>query len=173
MKGAFAILLLILSPLALGQTYCGSCWAGMGLAQASILDHLGSFIPPGNQWIAWSIGGILAGGAISLLANIAAGAVALIPGMGWLAFVIKFIAGQYQKWLADQLPKMAEQAWLTTESLAATAKKEGVTATSEEKKQAALTILKKQAPEGRMSDLEAALEAAHARAKASGFELTE
>lgn len=155
MKGSSIILLLVLSSVAFAQT-------------------LADFIPPVNDVLLWGVGGILAAGAIGLLATTLAALVLPIPFIGIpLSFAIKFMAGQYQKWLTEQLPKLADQAWQATEAIAANAKKEGAQPAPTDKKEAALTILKDQAkvPSSRLTDLEAALEAAHTRNKAGGLEL--
>lgn len=159
MKGVSAILLLVLLPLAFAQ---------------GILEQISVFLPPGSEVIGWLIGAALTFGLFQLIANTLAALVLPIPFVGpFLSFIIKTFGAKYQAWVVEQLPKLADQAWQATEAIAATSKKDGITPTSDEKREAATTILRKQAPDARMTDLEAALEAAHTRNKTGGLELSQ
>ncbi len=74
------------------------------------------FIPPTQTWIVWAVQAALAVGVISLLAGLLVAVVSKIPLLGpVLANIIRIIGGNYEKWLSERLPKMAEQAVLAVE----------------------------------------------------------
>ncbi|WP_337871161.1 hypothetical protein [Meiothermus sp.] len=78
--------------------------------------NMTDFIPPTQTWIVWAVQAALAVGVISLLAGLLVAVVSKIPLLGpVLANIIRIIGGNYEKWLSERLPKMAEQAVLAVE----------------------------------------------------------
>ncbi|GEM83900.1 hypothetical protein [Meiothermus hypogaeus] len=78
--------------------------------------NLTDFIPPTQTWIVWAVQAALAVGVISLLAGLLVAVLGKVPFVGpVLASLVRIIGGNYEKWLAERLPKMAEQAVLAVE----------------------------------------------------------
>ncbi|GIW33780.1 hypothetical protein [Meiothermus sp.] len=78
--------------------------------------NLTDFIPPTQTWIVWAVQAALAVGVISLLAGLLVAVVGKVPIIGpVLASLVRIIGGNYEKWLAERLPKIAEQAVLAVE----------------------------------------------------------
>ncbi len=77
---------------------------------------LTDFIPPTQTWIVWAVQAALAVGVISLLAGLLVAVLSKVPLIGpVLASLVRIIGGNYEKWLAERLPKIAEQAVLAVE----------------------------------------------------------
>jgi hypothetical protein len=73
-------------------------------------------IPTGNIWMVWLLQAALAVGVVALLAGALIALVGRIPVVGpILAGIIRLIAGNYERWLQERVPKLAEQAVLATE----------------------------------------------------------
>jgi len=125
---------------------------------------LQTILPDGNTWLAWLIQAALAVGVVMLIANALSGVLAAIPVVGpTLAAVLKIIAGRYQAWLADQVPKAAEQAVLTVEERYRKAEKLPPDVRAKQKMEEALAELNKLAPGLRRDTAKSALEAALSR----------
>lgn len=78
--------------------------------------NLSDFIPPTQTWIIWALQAALAVGVISLLAGALIGLLGKVPIVGpVLAAIVRIIGGNYEKWLTERLPQMAEQAVLAVE----------------------------------------------------------
>lgn len=78
--------------------------------------NLTDFIPPTQTWIVWAVQAALAVGVVSLLAGLLAVVLGKVPIIGpILASLVRIIGGNYEKWLAERLPKIAEQAVLAVE----------------------------------------------------------
>ncbi len=130
----------------------------------AINDILRTIVPDGGTWLAWLIQAAVAVGMVMLIANAISGVLAAIPVVGpTLATVFKVIAGRYQQWLADQVPKLAEQAVLTVEERYRTAEDIPPDERASKKMQEALAELNKLAPGLRKDLAVSALEAALAR----------
>jgi len=77
---------------------------------------LTDFIPPTQTWIVWAVQAALAVGVVSLLAGLLVAVLSKVPLIGpVLASLVRIIGGNYEKWLAERLPKIAEQAVLAVE----------------------------------------------------------
>jgi hypothetical protein len=73
-------------------------------------------LPTGNIWMVWLLQAALAVGVVALLAGALIALVGRIPVVGpILAGIIRLIAGNYERWLQERVPKLAEQAVLATE----------------------------------------------------------
>ena len=80
------------------------------------MEGVKDLIPPGDVAFWWLVQAALAVGVVMLVANFLAGLMGAIPGVGpALARVVLILAGQYQKWLSEHVPKAAEQAVLAVE----------------------------------------------------------
>lgn len=78
--------------------------------------NLHDLIPSGQVWMVWALQAVLAVGVIALVAGLLVRLVSLIPGVGpVLAGIIRILASNYEKWLSERVPKMAEQAVLAAE----------------------------------------------------------
>ena len=121
-------------------------------------------VPSGNTMLAWLIQAALAVGVVMLVANAISGVLAAIPVVGpTLSMILKVIAGRYQQWLADQVPKLAEQAVLTVEERYRTEEHLPPDKRAAQKMQEALAELNKLAPGLRKDVAVSSLEAALAR----------
>ncbi|AWR86780.1 hypothetical protein [Meiothermus taiwanensis] len=74
------------------------------------------FIPSGNLWIVWLLQAALAVGVIALAAGALIAILGKIPIVGpILAGIVRIIAGNYERWLSERVPKLAEQVVLSVE----------------------------------------------------------
>ncbi|ADD26861.1 hypothetical protein Mrub_1433 [Meiothermus ruber DSM 1279] len=74
------------------------------------------FIPSGNLWIVWLLQASLAVGVITLFAGGLIALLGKIPIVGpILAGIVRIIAGNYERWLSERVPKLAEQVVLSVE----------------------------------------------------------
>ncbi|WP_457638437.1 hypothetical protein [Oceanithermus sp.] len=130
----------------------------------TITHILRTIVPDGGTWLTWLIQAALAVGVVMLIANAISGVLAAIPVVGpTLATITKIIAGRYQQWLTDQVPKLAEQAVLTVEERYRTAEDIPPDQRAAQKMQEALAELDKLAPGLKRDTAKSALEAALAR----------
>jgi len=75
------------------------------------VDFIRDLIPPAEVWLVWLIQAALAVGVVMLIANLLAGVVAAIPGVGpVLAKILRILGGRFEHWLNEHVPKAAEQA---------------------------------------------------------------
>lgn len=73
-------------------------------------------VPPGNLWIVWLLQAALAVGVIALAAGALIAILGKIPVVGpILAGIVRIIAGNYERWLSERVPKLAEQVVLSVE----------------------------------------------------------
>jgi len=78
--------------------------------------NLHDLIPSGQVWLVWALQAALAVGVIALVAGLLVRLVSLIPGVGpVLAGIIRILASNYEKWLSERVPKLAEQVVLSVE----------------------------------------------------------
>ncbi len=103
--------------------------------------------PPLQTWIGWAIQAALAYGLISVLAGLLITLLNKIPFIGAvLGNIVRVLASNYERWLAERLPKIAEQAVLAIEERY---RKRGDMPPEErasEKLQAALDLVNQMAP---------------------------
>ncbi|ACV05051.1 hypothetical protein [Thermus phage P23-77] len=77
---------------------------------------LHDLIPSGQVWLVWALQAALTVGVIALVAGLLVRLVSLIPGVGpVLAGIIRILASNYERWLSERVPKLAEQAVLAVE----------------------------------------------------------
>ena len=125
---------------------------------------LQTILPDSDTWLLWLIQAALAVGVVMLIANALSGILATVPVVGpTLATLLKIIAGKYQDWLANQVPKAAEQAVLTVEERYRKAEKLPPDVRAKQKMEEALAELNKLAPGLRRDTAKSALEAALSR----------
>ena len=73
-------------------------------------------IPPGQVWLVWALQAALAVGVIALLAGFLIRILGAIPIVGpILARIVRILASNYEKWLSERVPKLAEQTVLAVE----------------------------------------------------------
>ncbi|WP_243095213.1 hypothetical protein [Thermus thalpophilus] len=73
-------------------------------------------VPPASVWGAWALQALVALGAVALLAGLLVRLVGGIPVVGpVLAGLIRMLASNYERWLAERVPRLAEQAVLAVE----------------------------------------------------------
>ncbi|KZK16653.1 hypothetical protein [Meiothermus taiwanensis] len=73
-------------------------------------------VPPGNLWIVWLLQAALAVGVVALAAGALIAILGKIPVVGpILAGIVRIIAGNYERWLSERVPKLAEQTVLSIE----------------------------------------------------------
>lgn len=74
------------------------------------------FLPQGQVWLVWLVQALLAAGLIALLSGLIVRVVSAIPVVGpVLAAAVRMLFANYEKWLSERVPKLAEQAVLATE----------------------------------------------------------
>lgn len=130
------------------------------------------FVPQGQVWLIWLIQALLAAGLIALLSGLIVRAVSGIPVVGpVLAAAIRMIFSNYEKWLSERVPKLAEQAVLATEEKW---RKVGAqydpAARAEAKLKEAMEALQAMAPGLPRDIAQKQIEAALARIRAMGME---
>lgn len=127
--------------------------------------NLTDFIPPTQTWIVWAVQAALAVGVISLLAGALVGLLGRIPVVGpVLAGIVRFIGSNYEKWLTERLPKIAEQAVLAVEDRY---RKSDLPpeVRAQEKMREALELVQQMAPGVNQNVARAAIDAALARVR--------
>lgn len=132
--------------------------------------NLTDFIPPTQTWIVWAVQAALAVGVISLLAGLLVAVVSKVPFLGpVLASIIRIIGGNYEKWLSERLPKMAEQAVLAVEERF---RKSDLPpeVRAQEKMREAIELVEQMAPGVNRSVAKAAIEAALTRMRSAYME---
>jgi hypothetical protein len=132
--------------------------------------NLYDLIPSGQVWLVWALQAALAVGVVALVAGLLVRLVSFIPGVGpVLAGIIRILASNYEKWLAERVPKLAEQAVLATEErYRATALPPEQRATT--KLEEAVRTLQELAPGLSRDIAQKQIEAALARVRAMGME---
>lgn len=128
------------------------------------------FIPSGNLWIVWLLQASLAVGVITLFAGGLIALLGKIPIVGpILAGIVRIIAGNYERWLSERVPKLAEQAVLSVEE-----RYRKSALSSEERAQTkleeAISALQQMAPGLGRDIAQRQVEAALSRIRATGME---
>lgn len=130
------------------------------------------FLPEGQVWLVWLVQALLAAGLIALLSGLIVRAVSAIPVVGpVLAAAVRMLFSNYEKWLSERVPKLAEQAVLATEEKW---RKVGAqydpAARAEAKLREAMEALQQMAPGLPRDIAQRQIEAALARIRAMGME---
>lgn len=74
------------------------------------------FLPAPELWLTWLMQAVLAVGLLALIAGLLIAVLGRIPFVGpVLAGIVRILAGNYEKWLSERVPKLAETAVLATE----------------------------------------------------------
>ncbi len=120
----------------------------------------------------WLVQALLAAGLIALLSGLIVRAVSAIPVVGpVLAAAIRLVFSNYEKWLSERVPRLAEQAVLATEERW---RKVGTqydpSARAEAKLREAMEALQQMAPGLPRDIAQRQIEAALARIRAMGME---
>jgi len=77
---------------------------------------LHDFLPSNQIWVVWLVEALLGAGVVSLLSGSIARIFSTIPVVGnAIASAVRMIFSNYEKWLSERVPKLAEQAVLSTE----------------------------------------------------------
>jgi len=127
-------------------------------------------IPPKDLWMIWLVQALLAVGVIALVAGLLVRLVAGIPVVGpILAGIIRMIAGNYERWLSERVPKLAEQAVLAVEEKYRRSELPPAERASQ-KLEEAIQILQTLAPGLSRDIAQRQIEAALARVRAMGME---
>lgn len=127
-------------------------------------------IPPKDLWMIWLVQGLLAVGVIAVVAGLLVRLVAGIPVVGpILAGIIRMIAGNYERWLSERVPKLAEQAVLAVEEKYRRSELPP-TERASQKLEEAIQILQTLAPGLSRDIAQKQIEAALARVRAMGME---
>lgn len=127
-------------------------------------------VPPGSVWMAWAVQALVAVGAVALLAGLLVRLVGGIPVVGpILAGAIRMVASNYERWLAERVPRLAEQAVLAVEERF---RKSDLPAQERaaRKLEEAIRTLQELAPGLSRTIAEKQIEAALARVRAMGME---
>lgn len=130
------------------------------------------FVPQGQVWLIWLIQALLAAGLIALLSGLIVRVVSAIPVVGpVLAAAIRLVFSNYEKWLSERVPRLAEQAVLATEERW---RKVGAqydpSARAEAKLREAMEALQQMAPGLPRDIAQRQIEAALGRIRAMGME---
>lgn len=143
----------------------GACTGGWLLA-----ERLASHDPAKDLWMIWLVQALLAVGVIALVAGLLVRLVAGIPVVGpILAGIIRMIAGNYERWLSERVPKLAEQAVLAVEEKYRRSELPPAERASQ-KLEEAIQILQTLAPGLSRDIAQRQIEAALARVRAMGME---
>ncbi|GAA5334086.1 hypothetical protein [Thermus hydrothermalis] len=134
--------------------------------------NLHDLLPEGQVWLVWLVQALLAAGLIALLSGLIVRAVSAIPVVGpVLAAAIRLVFSNYEKWLSERVPRLAEQAVLATEERW---RKVGTqydpSARAEAKLREAMEALQQMAPGLPRDIAQRQIEAALARIRAMGME---
>ncbi len=118
----------------------------------------------------WLVQALLAAGVIAVAAGLLVRLVAGIPVVGpILAGIIRMIAGNYERWLSERVPKLAEQAVLAVEEKYRRSELPPAERASQ-KLEEAIQILQTLAPGLSRDIAQKQIEAALARVRAMGME---
>lgn len=132
---------------------------------------LTDLLPDKGTLLIWLIQAALAVGIVSLLAGLIIRIIIKIPIIGpVLARIIRIIAGNYEKWLNERVPKLAEQAVLATEERWRKSALVDSTYRAAQKLEESTKILQSLAPGLSDNIAKVQVEAALARVRASGME---
>lgn len=132
--------------------------------------NIKDLLPSAEVWIVWALQAALAVGVISLLAGLLVAVVSKVPLLGpVLAGIVRIIGSNYEKWLSERLPQVAEQAVLAVEERF---RKSDLPpeVRAQEKMRQALELVEQMAPGVSRSVAKAAIEAALTRMRAAYME---
>jgi len=130
-----------------------------------------ALLPTADVWLAWALQAALAVGLVALLAGALIALVSRIPVVGpVLARIIRVVAGNYERWLAERVPRLAEQAALSVEERYRKASSVPPEERARAKLEEAMTALQDMAPGLSREITRRQIEAALARIRASGME---
>lgn len=133
--------------------------------------NLPDLLPDNRTLLMWLIQAALAVGIVSLFAGLLIGVVGKIPMIGpVLAGIIRMLAGNYEKWLNERVPKLAEQAVLATEERWRKSAIIDPTVRAQQKLSESTQTLQSLAPGLSADTAKAQVEAALARIRANGME---
>ncbi len=130
------------------------------------------FVPSGQTWVVWLVQALLAAGLVALLAGVIARAVSVVPVVGpVLATAVRMLFSNYERWLAERVPKLAEQVVLATEERwRQVGGQYDPAARAQAKLQEAMDALQQMAPGLPRDIAQKQIEAALARIRAMGME---
>lgn len=131
---------------------------------------LTDFFPSSQTWITWAVQAALAVGVIALFAGLLTSVLGKVPIVGpLLASIIRVLAGNYEKWLSERLPRLAEQAVQAVEERY---RKSDLPpeVRAQEKMREALELIEQMAPGINRSVAKAAIDAALTRIRSSYME---
>ncbi len=129
------------------------------------------FLPQGQVWLVWLVQALLAAGLIALLSGLIVRVVSAIPVVGpVLAAAVRMLVANYEKWLSERVPKLAEQAVLATEERWRKVGPQDPSARAEAKLREAMEALQQMAPGLPRDIAQRQIEAALARIRAMGME---
>lgn len=130
------------------------------------------FLPQGQVWLVWLVQALLAAGLIALLSGLIVRVVSAIPVVGpVLAAAIRLVFSNYEKWLSERVPRLAEQAVLATEERwRKMSPQYDPSARAEAKLREAMEALQQMAPGLPRDIAQRQIEAALARIRAMGME---
>ena len=130
-----------------------------------------ALVPGGEVWAVWLLQAALAVGVVALLAGALIALVGRIPVVGpVLAGIIRVVAGNYERWLAERVPKLAEQAVLSVEERYRKARDLPPEERARAKLEEAMQALQEMAPGLSREVARRQIEAALARIRATGME---
>ncbi len=139
------------------------------------MNILKDLIPPGDHALLWIIQAAMAVGVITLFAGGLIFLLGKIPLVGpLLAAIVRILAGNYEKWLNDRLPRLAEVAVQAAEEryrASSVLTEKEAAARSKQKLGAAIGELKRLAPGVPHGIAKTQVEAALVRVRAAGQEL--
>ena len=129
-------------------------------------------VPSGQTWVIWLLQALLAAGVIALLAGAITRLLSAIPVVGpALAAVVRMLFSNYERWLSERVPRLAEQAVLATEEKwRQVGSQYDPAARAQAKLQEAMEALQQMAPGLPRHIAQTQIEAALARIRASGME---
>jgi len=129
-------------------------------------------VPSGQTWVIWLVQALLAAGLIALLAGAITRLLSAIPVVGpVLAAAVRMLFSNYERWLSERVPKLAEQAVLATEEKwRKVGSQYDPAARAQAKLQEAIEALQQMAPGLPRDIAQKQIEAALARIRAMGME---
>ena len=146
----------------------------------TVKDFFQQFLPPSEVWLTWLVQAVLAVGLLALVAGLLIAVLGRIPVIGpLLAGIVRLLVGNYEKWLSERVPKLADLSVLAVEErLASLAKLRPEIETTLLSRQRRASTKLKSAVDGLISlapglsaaDAAQQVEAAVARMRAAGLE---
>lgn len=79
-------------------------------------DFFQQFLPGPEIWLTWLVQAVLAVGLIALVAGLLIAVLVRIPFIGpVLAGIVRILAGNYERWISERVPRLADLSVLATE----------------------------------------------------------